>query len=650
MNAVAVSAAAQPRRLLEATNPRAVSAWALSASVVVYLGLAGGGYSLPVHSRVAIVVWWIVVVSAAWGLLPVSRPSRRGLIGLGLFVGFTAWTALGITWSISSGRSWQDLSLITCYLGILILGMAIHRERDEAVRHTVAAVATAIVAVAALAVIARLWPHLIPSSQAIGRFSNDRARLAWPLNYWNGMAALVVLGIPLLLAEMTSARTLRAQAAAGAALPLVVLCGALTLSRGGVISCAVALFVFVALAHERLLKLTSGAFAAAGSAVLVAGAFHRHAIQQGLANAAEHHEVGGMVVAIILVCAGVAVAQAGIGLLARHTAPPRALTPSPQRARVLLGVSVLVLIVVALAIHVPGKVDHLWTDFKNPKPTSLISGAAGHLSSTSGEGRYQYWQAGVTATSSRVLIGAGPGTFQLLWLPRAQFFSYVTNAHSLYVETYAELGVIGLILLVGFLLVALAAATTVVIQRTGPERTRAAAITAAMAAFAVFAAFDWIWQLPVLPACFLLLTAAVLAPSVKSHRKPHRGTAVALVVVGLAVLAATAYPLATSDAVASSQAAFASGNHLLALTDARNAVVIDPDDADAQIQLALVLESYRDYPAAVSAAQKAVSVEAQNWSNWLTLSRLEAEDGHARASLRAYRQARALNPRSPIFQ
>jgi O-Antigen ligase len=650
MNSVAVSAATRPRWLFEFPSPRAISAWALSASVVVYLGLAGGGYSLPVHSRVAIVVWWIVVVSAAWGLLPVSRPSRRGLIGLGLFAGFTAWTALGITWSISSGRSWQDLSLITCYLGILVLGLAIHRERDEAVRHTVAAVATGIVLLAALAVISRLWPHLIPSSQVIGRLSDDRARLAWPLNYWNGVAALIVLGIPLLLAEMTSARTLWAQAAAGAALPLVVLCGALTLSRGGVISCAVALVVFVALAHERLLKLTSGAFAAAGSAVLVAGAFHRHAIQQGLSNAAEQREVGGMVVAIILVCAGVALAQAGIGLLARHTAPPRALTPSPKRARVLLGVSVLVLVAVALAIHVPGKIDHLWTDFKNPKPTSVASGAAGHLSSTSGEGRYQYWQAGVNATSSRVLIGAGPGTYQLLWLPRAPFFSYVTNAHSLYVETYAELGVVGLILLVGFLVTALTAATAIVIQQTGAERTRGAAITAALAAFAVFAAFDWIWQLPVLPACFLLLSAAALAPSIKSHRKPHRGTGVALVAVGLAALIATSYPLATSDAVANSQTAFDAGNHFAALTDARDAVAIDPNDAAAQIQLALIFESYRDFPAAVSAARKAVSVEAQNWSNWLTLSRLEAEDGHARASLNAYRRARALNPRSPIFQ
>jgi hypothetical protein len=641
MEAGTVSVAVARPRLLESVNWQALSAWALSASLVLYLGFAGGGYALPVHSRV-------VIISAAWGLLPISRPSRAGLLGLGLFAGFAAWTALGITWSISSGRSWQDLSLITCYLGILVLGLAIHREREEAVKHTVGAVASAIVVIAVVALAARLWPHLIPGSRALDRFGTVN-RLAWPLDYWNGVAALMVLGIPLLLAIMTSARSVRAQAAAGAAIPIVVLVGALTLSRGGVISCGVALLVFIALAHERLLKLASGAFAAGGSAALVAGTFHRHAIQGGLANAAEHRQVGGLVVAIVLVCAGVGVAQLGIGLLARHSAPPQALTPSPQRARVLLTISLAVLLAVALAIHVPGKIDHLWRDFKNPKSSSVVSGPTGHLSSTSGEGRYQYWVAGVDATSTRVLIGSGPGTYQLLWLPRAPFFSYVTNAHSLYVETYAELGLVGLVLLVAFFVVGIGCALRIVVQRTGAERTRGAAITAALCAFAVFAAFDWIWQLPVLPACVLLLLAAVLAPLRRSARLPRRAFSIPLVVVGIAALIAISYPLATSNAIASSQAAFNAGDHLAALKDARNAVSIEPDSAVAQIQLALVLESYHDYPAAVSAADDAVAVESQNWSNWLTLSRLEAEDGNARASLAAYRRARMLNPHSPIF-
>ncbi|HET6864312.1 MAG TPA: hypothetical protein VFH80_00235, partial [Solirubrobacteraceae bacterium] len=57
-------------------NPDAVRAWALAGTVVLYLSIDGGGYDLVVRSQAAIVVWWIVLVGAAWGLLPVTRLTR----------------------------------------------------------------------------------------------------------------------------------------------------------------------------------------------------------------------------------------------------------------------------------------------------------------------------------------------------------------------------------------------------------------------------------------------------------------------------------------------------------------------------------------------------------------------------------------------
>ncbi len=58
----------------------------------------------------------------------------------------------------------------------------------------------------------------------------------------------------------------------------------------------------------------------------------------------------------------------------------------------------------------------------------------------------------------------------------------------------------------------------------------------------------------------------------------------------------------------------------------------------------------RRYPAALAAARRATRDESRNWSNWLVLSRIEAEAGHAKASVAAYRRARSLNPRSSLFQ
>ncbi len=244
------------------------------------------------------------------------------------------------------------------------------------------------------------------------------------------------------------------------------------------------------------------------------------------------------------------------------------------------------------------------------------------------------------------------------------------NAHSLYIETLAELGLVGLALLVGFLVLVLGAGVRFVVASTFELRAQAAGATAAMLAFAVSAIADWTWQLPVLPAAFLLLAAAVLAPAPAGRRvrasaqqssaSASEGEAApgwrrflipraAAVVTALACLVAIGIPLATVSAVRKSQAAAAAGNPTLALADARSAAQLDPDAASPQLQEALVLELQHDYPAALAAARRATVNEPGNWSEWLVVSRLEAESGHAGASVAAYRRARSLNPRSPLF-
>ena len=143
----------------------------------------------------------------------------------------------GFDWSLSSERSLEELSRVTFYLGLLLLALAIHRDREPAVRHTVDAVAVAVTVVACVALASRLRPDLFPAAAQTASFLPGTAgRLGWPLNYWNALAALLALGLPLLLAIATSARTLWAQATAAAAIPMVTLCGYLTFSRGGAVA------------------------------------------------------------------------------------------------------------------------------------------------------------------------------------------------------------------------------------------------------------------------------------------------------------------------------------------------------------------------------------------------------------------------------
>ena len=395
MESVAVHSAAPRAGILRRIDAGAVSVWALVGAIVLYLAIDGGGYDIVVRSQVGVVIWWIVLIGAAWGLLPAARLTRGAWVTLGLFGCFVVWTALGTTWSLSSERSLDELSRVACYLGILLLAITIHRDREHAVRHTVSAVAAAIVVVASLALLSRLRPDLFPSAQQTGSFlPGTQGRLGWPLNYWNALAALVAFGLPLLLALATSARRLIAQAAAAAGVPILALCGYLTFSRGGAVAAAVALVAFIALAPERIPKLATALVAAAGSAALIAGAVHRSAIEKGLTTVAARHEGSTLLIAVILVCAGVALAQMGIGLAVRHGTPPRLLTVSRDRARLLLAAAVVVGVVAALAAGGPRAVSHRWQDFKHPvsaalsRTRSLASGRRQETGATT-TGRWQ---------------------------------------------------------------------------------------------------------------------------------------------------------------------------------------------------------------------------------------------------------------------
>ena len=595
--------------LLRRIDFAAVRIWLLAGGLVTYLALDGGGYDIVVHSQVAIVVWWVVLGGAACAMLPAARLGRWGWAAIGLFGGFVAWTALASTWSLSSERSLQALSLDAGYLGVLVLGIAVHRDRAQALRHTIGAVASAIAFVAVVALASRLHPDLFPGAdQTASYLPGAQSRLSWPLNYWNALAALLAFGLPLLLSLTASAHTIAAQAAAAAAIPIVVLCGYLTFSRGGLLAFAAALIVYFALTPDRLPKFLTAAVCGAGSVAMIVGSVHRGAIESGLIDATARHEGTTLIVPIVLACAGVALAQVGIGLATRHGRRPSAMTISRPQAQSVLALGAVALVLVALAAGAPTRLSNAWNDFKRPTAVGLRQDTLQRFGKLSGNGRYDYWKAAVNSTSGHVLTGNGPGTYQFLWLQRAPYGSYVENAHSLYFETLAETGVAGLLLLIGFFALALVAAVRLVLASREQARVRAAGATAALVAFAVSAGSDWIWQVPVLPIAFILVAASMVVSSRGSRaadagsnrsRPSGRQTLVVragMVVLALASVVAIGVPLATTNAVRRSQAEAGSGNLQLALSDARSAARIEPGAASPQVQIALVLEAQGKLP------------------------------------------------------
>ena len=67
------------------------------------------------------VVWWVLGLGAAFGLLPsvdLSRPARIAVVGL---IALAAWTALGALWSSSVGRTLHEATRTLGYTGVLLL-------------------------------------------------------------------------------------------------------------------------------------------------------------------------------------------------------------------------------------------------------------------------------------------------------------------------------------------------------------------------------------------------------------------------------------------------------------------------------------------------------------------------------------------------
>lgn len=646
------------------------AAWTLGFALPLYLAMRGGGYEAVLRDQVGIALWWILLAGVLVGALPVARLSRAQLIALGALVAFAAWTGLGALWSQSSGRTVEELSRLSSYAAVLALGIVSIRAGTR--NAIVAGVACAIGLLTVLALLSRLHPAWFPANETASFLSGSQSRLNYPLNYWNALAALVAMGVPLLVHFAISARRLALRMLSVAVLPAMAAVIYLTFSRGGWIELAVAATVLIAFSAERLWRLGTLAVAGAGGALLIAAIHQRPAVDHGLLDTAAGHHGGDQLVAVALVvCSGAALLGGAIALLECHVQAGRALAPSRDgllrrpgvRVALALGLA-CVLLVGFVAAGGPHALSHAWQTFKNPtvKVAASQRTSEGRLLALSGEGRYQYWASALHAFESNPLGGIGAGTFQFWWAAHGSIYSYVVNAHSLYLETLGETGAIGLALLLTLFGAALLGTLKGTRRAPPAARSRQAAIAASLAAFLAAGAFDWVWQIPALPVAALLLGAAGMARGPAGRRlateevaasedAPRHGVRTKLAWVALAALgaAAIAVPMGSALSLRTSQTQANVGRLASALSSARSAHGWEPYAAEPALQQALVLEQARKLSAASAQAARATRAAKTDWRAWLVRSRIEAERGNTRAALSAWNTARSLDPHDPLF-
>ena len=132
---------------------------------------------------------------------------------------------------------------------------------------------------------------------------------------------------------------------------------------------------------------------------------------------------------------------------------------------------------------------------------SLPAGSLADELATRAGDRPWYWNVAWEEVANAPLTGKGAGTFDLAWLERQPIPAQVADAHSLYLELLAELGLVGLGLL------ALALAPPLVAAFRGAD----AAAAGGYVAFLVHAGVDWDWELPAVTVAGLACGVALLA-------------------------------------------------------------------------------------------------------------------------------------------
>ena len=311
-----------PRLAVDRHTWQAAAGYALPFLLVLYLGLKGGGYDAVVRSEIGVAAWWLVLLGVIVGVLPTAHVPRAAWIGLGLLAAFGLWTAAGISWSESSERATAELARVATLLGVFALA-AFVQGRDS-LRRT---------AIGAAAAIAADRPRR-PGSRACIQTGSRRTcttnavgehdRLNYPLNYWNGLASLLAIGVPLLLVVAVQARHVVARAIAAAAIPALALAAFYTFSRGGAAEVAIALIVLFAL-HPRRLELLP-VTALAGLRIVSPDRRRRRSATPSRITSARprpRNQGDEMIALVIVVCAGVALLQTALALAARHGIGPR---------------------------------------------------------------------------------------------------------------------------------------------------------------------------------------------------------------------------------------------------------------------------------------------------------------------------------------
>ena len=496
------SAADRAPTRLRRPSPDVLPALLLAAAIVALAMISAGGVdtlsATPGNTWTEIAVTLLGAASVGV-VLVVGPPGRRwGAVTVLLMATLTGLECASIAWSYASDSSWLAASQAVSYLAAFAAAASVARLAPGRWRALLAGFAIAMTVLCGWSLLGKVFPVTLASNNVIGR-------LEAPFGYWNAIGLCGAVGLPACL--WAGARRDRGRLVAGLAAPalcLLLSVDVLSYSRSADAAAVVAIALWLILAPLRLRSLVMLAIGAAGAAVISAWMLTHDALKDGSTPLAAQDHGGhtfGIVIAVVLVLVTVSGFAAAAAMDRIHV-------PVAVRQRIgwalvavlVLGVLCAIGVVAASSRGLTGEISHVWSNLTSTN-AHVSDSAAGRVFQL-GSSRPAYWHQAIDVGEHALFKGVGLLGFGVARLRFTTSPNVVSEAHGYLFETFADLGLLGVLTTLALLVSWLVAAARPLALRVrssaldpdrSAERDGMIALAAIVVAFGVQSALDWTW-------------------------------------------------------------------------------------------------------------------------------------------------------------
>jgi hypothetical protein len=593
---------------------------------LIWVGVDHGGYFPPAWGWAGLAFGWIATMSAL--LRKEIEIGRRELVFLGGLASLIAWSAVSLAWTSDVSIGVQDLERDLVYVSAVVVAISLRDRLGAAALRNGVLVGASVVCAYSLGT--RLFPdRLGVYSDALGP-----GRLYNPLGYWNAQGVLAVLAMILATGVVANRGMTLARSIAAGLVPVLALDCYFTLSRGALVALALGAAAWLAVDPARIRSSIWLIIVAPWPVIAVwraRGMTQLFGSEFGIHSASAGHHLAWQLLACSLTAATV------VAVLSR--VEDRVQFPNwAARAYVVYwaGIAVVVVLVSIARFGTPAEMTRsVYDAFAAPPPSNT---APSRVLSLSLHGRNYLWTVAWDDAVTHPVGGSGIGSFEQRWLRNRPLPSDSRWAHSLYLETLAEGGLIGLLLLCGALAAPLVAAIRTRSQTVVPS------VFGAYSAYLGHAGVDWDWQVPGLTLAAIWCACGALAAGDQTAHLRLIGKRRAGAIAAIAAIAILAvFGLAGNRDLALSQAAATRGDFRRAAADASAAARWQPWSYLPWMASGQAEQAAGHISRARVAYAAATRRDPGRWDAWLALAGVSTSSERAAA----VRRALELNPLAP---